>query len=74
MRLEPDSARREIISDNDTMLNTQVLKKYKIEENKINDEVSYTITDEVSYTIFIIPKDGKVDIIPKNKWSRGKKS
>lgn len=59
--MEGDVDAGEIISDNNTMLNTHTIKKHKIEENKINDEVSYTITDEVSYTIFIIPKDGVVD-------------
>jgi hypothetical protein len=59
--MEGDVDAGEIISDNDTMLNTQTIKKHKIKENKINDEVSYTITNEVSYTIFIIPKGGVVD-------------
>ena len=68
--MKGDVSKEKIISDKYTWDNTQVIKKYKVEENKINDEVSYTITDEVSYTIFIIPKDGKVDIIPKNKLVR----
>lgn len=57
-----------IISEEYTRNNTQVLKKYKIIKDEETEEVS--ITNEVSYTIFIIPKDGKVGVIPKNKLVR----
>lgn len=43
----------EIILDDYTRLNTQVLKKYKIENMEI--------TDEITYTIFILPVNGKVE-------------
>jgi hypothetical protein len=63
--MEGDVSIEDIISNEYTKNNTQVLKKYKIIKDEGTQEVS--ITNEVSYTIFIIPKDGKVDDNKINK-------